>query len=72
MTLTNYSPSVDPRDIETRKELIADKETTQDMYTEDTNGDPEGAAKRNMPHEFGAQILATHTLSMVNVWGKPF
>ena len=72
MTLTNYDPAIDPRDIETRKELIAGKETTEDMYCPDTNADPEGAARRSMPHEFGAQILETHTLSMTNIWGKPF
>ena len=42
MSLTNYSPSIDPRDIETRKELIAGKETTEDMYCPDTNADPDG------------------------------
>lgn len=35
----------DPSEVET-KELVYSKETTQDMYTEDTNADPEGAAAR--------------------------
>ena len=35
----------DPSEQET-KELVYAKETTPDMYTEDTNADPEGAAAR--------------------------
>tara|TARA_B100000575_G_scaffold291050_1_gene296021 strand:- start:737 stop:1483 length:747 start_codon:yes stop_codon:yes gene_type:complete len=35
----------DPADQET-KELVYSKETTPDMYTEDTNADPEGVAAR--------------------------
>ena len=70
MTLTNYDPAIDPRDIETRKELIADKETTQDMYTEDTLADPEGAARRAERPEYAAWALENFQVSNVNFYGK--
>ena len=39
------STHFDPSEVET-KEVVYAKETTQDMYTQDTNADPEGAAAR--------------------------
>jgi hypothetical protein len=72
MSLTNYSPSIDPRDIQTRKELIAGKETTQDMYTEDTLADPEGAARRAERPEYAPWALDNFQVSNVDFYGRPW
>ena len=73
MTLTtNYTPSIDPRDIQTRKELINGIETTEDMQSPDTNGDPEGSENRANRVEFADFLLENHFASMQNTWGKPW
>tara|TARA_B100000508_G_scaffold10208_2_gene7265 strand:- start:1598 stop:2410 length:813 start_codon:yes stop_codon:yes gene_type:complete len=72
--LTNYTPSpaIDPRDLQTRKELLPAQETTEDMYRPDTNADPEGAERRENTGDFPRWVYNEHMLSNVNVFGNPF
>ena len=56
-----------------REELLPAKETTQDMYTDDTIGDPEGAAARQEAQEqasFPDWVFNDYVLSTKTVWGK--
>jgi hypothetical protein len=52
----------DPSEVET-KEVVYAKETTQDMYTQDTNADPDGAAAR-LVHtaDYPAYLFDTYRL----------
>tara|TARA_B100000214_G_scaffold349272_1_gene302007 strand:- start:371 stop:1186 length:816 start_codon:yes stop_codon:yes gene_type:complete len=72
--LTNYTPSpaIDPRDLQTRKELLPAQETTEDMYRPDTNADPEGADRRENTGDFPIWVYNEHMLSNLNIFGKPF
>jgi len=72
MTLTNYDPAIDPRDIEDRVELTPAKETTPDMYREDTIADPEGVKERQEAQdnaEFPDWILHDFELDVCNIYG---
>ena len=72
--VTNYipSPAIDPRDIETRKELLPAQETTEDMYRPDTNADPEGCEARRKAQEdaqFADWIFNDYELDLCKVQG---
>ncbi len=56
-----------------REELTAPVETTHDMYTEDTNADPEGAAAREeyVP-EYPPFVFNNYTVSSTDVFGRGF
>lgn len=56
-----------------RKELVAEVETTQDMYTDDTIADPEGAAAREeaeITAIFPDWVYGDYELSPKTLWGK--
>lgn len=55
-----------------REELLPAKETTQDMYTQDTLADPEGAATREMTAAYPDWALNDYEPSATNYWGKPW
>ena len=69
--LTNYTPSpaIDPRDLQTRKELLPAQETTEDMYRPDTIADPEGVARRAENLEYEPWVFNNYQLSRVDVYG---
>ena len=72
MSLTNYSPAIDPRDLEDRVELTPAKETTPDMYREDTIADPEGVKERQEAQdnaEFPDWILNDFELDVCSIYG---
>ena len=53
-----------------REELVPAKETTQDMYTQDTLADPEGAAAREEVAAYPDWALNDYEPSPRNYWGK--
>ncbi len=53
-----------------REELLPAKETTQDMYTQDTLADPEGAAARTEVAAYPDWALNDYEPSPLNYWGK--
>ena len=55
-----------------REELLPAKETTQDMYTQDTLADPEGAAAREEVAAYPDWALNDYEPSPRNYWGKPW
>lgn len=56
-----------------REELTAAKETTHDMFTEDTIADPEGAeAREEYVAEYPAWVFNKYEVSTTDIFGKPF
>ena len=61
----------DPMTEGEREELLPAKETTQDMFLDDSIADPEGAKRREeYVDEYPDWIFGDYELSDKNIWGK--